>query len=110
LLEFRIFRYPMFTLTTVINVLVTMALYSGMILMPIYMQDVRGFSSLLSGLMLLPGGIVMGIMSPITGRLYDKMGARWLAVVGLAITLVTTFALSRLHTDTSFTYVLVVYT
>ncbi|WP_031218860.1 DHA2 family efflux MFS transporter permease subunit [Alicyclobacillus acidoterrestris] len=110
LLEFRIFRYPMFTLTTVINVLVTMALYSGMILMPIYMQDVRGFSSLLSGLMLLPGGIVMGIMSPITGRLYDKMGARWLAVVGLAVTLVTTFALSRLHTDTSFTYVVVVYT
>ncbi|GMA65274.1 DHA2 family efflux MFS transporter permease subunit [Alicyclobacillus fastidiosus] len=110
LLEFRIFRYPMYTLTTIINVVVTMSLYSGMILMPIYMQNVRGFSPLLSGLMLLPGGIVMGVMSPITGRLFDKMGARWLAVSGLAITVITTYALTRLTLDTSFTYVVIVYT
>ncbi|MFB5188867.1 DHA2 family efflux MFS transporter permease subunit [Alicyclobacillus fastidiosus] len=110
LLEFRIFRYPMYSLTTVVNVVVTMSLYSGMILMPIYMQNVRGFSSLLSGLMLLPGGIVMGVMSPITGRLFDKMGARWLAVTGLAITVVTTYALTRLTLNTSFTYVVIVYT
>jgi len=110
ILEFRIFRYPMFTLTTIINVIVTMALYSGMILMPIYMQNVRGFSSLLSGLMLLPGGIVMGIMSPITGKLFDKIGAKWLSVVGLAITLMTTYQLADLHTDTTFLYVTVIYT
>lgn len=110
ILEFRIFRYPMFTLTTVINVLVTMAMFSGMILMPIYMQNVRGFSPLLSGLMLLPGGIAMGIMSPITGKLFDKFGARWLSVVGLAITILTTYALARLQTNTSFTYVTVIYT
>ncbi|MEK1832132.1 DHA2 family efflux MFS transporter permease subunit [Priestia megaterium] len=55
LLEFRIFRYRMFTLTTIINVIVTMAMFSGMILMPIYMQNVRGFSPFLSGLLLLPG-------------------------------------------------------
>jgi len=110
ILEFRIFRYPMFTLTTIINVVVTMALYSGMILMPIYMQNVRGFSSLLSGLMLLPGGILMGIMSPITGKIFDKIGAKWLSIVGLAITVVTTYALARLQTNTTFFYVTVVYT
>lgn len=110
ILEFRIFRYRMFTLTTIINVVVTMAMFSGMILTPIYMQNVRGFSSLLSGLMMLPGGIVMGIMSPITGRLFDRFGARWLAVSGLAITIVTTYALSRLALTTSFEYVTIVYT
>lgn len=109
-LEFRIFRYPMFTLTTVINVIVTMAMYSGMILMPIYIQNIRGFSPIYSGLMLLPGGIVMGIMSPITGRVYDRFGARWLAVIGLAITIVTTYALSRLGMHTTFMHVTVVYT
>ncbi|PLT30523.1 DHA2 family efflux MFS transporter permease subunit [Peribacillus deserti] len=110
ILEFRIFRYRIFTLTTIINIIVTMAMFSGMILMPIYMQNVRGFSPLMSGLLLLPGGIVMGIMSPITGRLFDKYGAKWLAVIGLGITVITTFGLSRLHTDTSFNYVVTIYT
>ncbi|WP_371316521.1 DHA2 family efflux MFS transporter permease subunit [Heyndrickxia ginsengihumi] len=110
ILEFRIFKYRMFTLTTIINVIVTMAMFSGMILMPIYMQNVRGFSPLEAGFMLLPGGIVMGVMSPITGRLFDKYGAKWLAIIGLAITIITTFALTRLHTDTPFAYVLWVYT
>ncbi len=110
LLEFRIFRYPMFSLTTVINIIVTMALFSGMILIPIYMQHVRGFSPLLSGLMLLPGGIVMGIMSPITGRLFDRIGVKWLAITGLIITVVTTYALARLGTETTFAYVTWIYT
>lgn len=74
------------------------------------MQNVRGFSPLEAGFMLLPGGIVMGVMSPITGRLFDKYGAKWLAIIGLAITIITTFALTRLHTDTPFAYVLWVYT
>jgi len=110
ILEFRIFKYRMFTLTTIINVIVTMAMFSGMILMPIYMQNIHGFTPLEAGFMLLPGGVVMGIMSPITGKLFDKYGARWLAITGLAITIVTTYALTRLQVHTSFSYVLWVYT
>lgn len=110
ILEFRIFRYKMFTLTSIINIIVTMTMFSGMILMPIYMQNIRGFSPLQAGLVLLPGGIVMGIMSPITGRLFDKYGAKWLAVSGLAITIITTYALAILKTNTSFTYIILVYT
>jgi predicted MFS family arabinose efflux permease len=74
------------------------------------MQNVRGFSPLMSGLTLLPGGIIMGIMSPITGRLFDKIGARWLAVVGLLITVITTYELARLQINTSFSYVTYVFT
>ncbi|WP_409305906.1 DHA2 family efflux MFS transporter permease subunit [Peribacillus sp. SCS-155] len=110
ILEFRIFQNRIFTLTTIINVIVTMAMFSGMILMPIYMQNVRGFSPLMSGLLLLPGGILMGIMSPITGRLFDKFGARWLTIIGLGITIVTTYGLTQLGTHTSFQYVLWIYT
>lgn len=110
ILEFRIFKYKLFTLTTIINVAVTMSMFSGMILMPIYMQNIHGFSALEAGFMLLPGGIVMGIMSPITGKLFDKYGAKWIAIIGLAITMVTTFALTRLEVDTSYSYILWVYT
>ncbi|MGV3488205.1 MAG: DHA2 family efflux MFS transporter permease subunit [Tuberibacillus sp.] len=110
ILEFRIFQYPIFTLTTIINIIVTMALFAGMILMPLYMQNIRGFSPVYSGLLLLPGGIVMGIMSPITGKLFDKFGARWLSVSGLAITVVTTYMLTKLAVNTSFAYVTTIYT
>src|SRR5699024_8606979 len=54
LLDCRVFKYDMFTLSTVINGIVTMALYAGMFLLPIYLQNLRGFTPLESGLLLLP--------------------------------------------------------
>ncbi|GGG10163.1 multidrug transporter [Paenibacillus albidus] len=110
LLEFRIFRYNMYSLTTVINIIVTMAMYSGMILLPIYLQTIRGFTPMESGLMLLPGAILMGIMSPITGIIFDKIGARWLAVIGLLITTVTTWEFSQINDSTTYTHLILTYT
>ncbi|HZG84106.1 DHA2 family efflux MFS transporter permease subunit [Paenibacillus sp.] len=110
ILEFRVFKYSMFSLTTAINGIATMAMFSGMILLPIYLQTLRGFTPMESGLLLLPGAILMGIMSPITGAIFDKVGARWLAVAGLGITVVTTYQFSVLTLDTSYTHILWVYT
>lgn len=110
MLEFRVFSYNMFSLTTVINVIVTMALYAAMILLPIYLQTIRGFSPLESGLLLMPGAILMGIMSPVTGIIFDRIGARWLAVTGLAITTVTTWEFSRLTDSTTYTQLILIYT
>ncbi|RIE02733.1 DHA2 family efflux MFS transporter permease subunit [Cohnella faecalis] len=110
LLEFRVFKYSMFSLTTGINAIITMAMFSGMILLPIYLQNIRGFTPVESGLLLLPGAILMGIMSPITGIIFDKIGARWLSVVGLIITTVTTFEFSRLTVDTTYSFLIVMYT
>jgi MFS family permease len=100
----------MFSLTTVINVIITMAMFSGMILLPIYLQNIRGFTPLESGLLLLPGAILMGIMSPITGIIFDKIGARWLAVTGLVITTFTTYEFSQLSVETSYSYMITMYT
>lgn len=54
-----------------------------MFLLPIYLQNLVGFTALQSGLLLLPGAIVMLIMSPISGILFDKFGPRPLAIIGL---------------------------
>ncbi|MFP3360688.1 MFS transporter, partial [Planococcus sp. SIMBA_143] len=62
MLEFRVFKYNMFSLTTVISVVVTMAMFAAMILIPIYLQNIRGFSPLESGLLLLPGALISAIM------------------------------------------------
>lgn len=106
MLDFRVFRYKMYSLTTIISVVLTMAMLSGMILIPIYMQSFREFSPLESGLLLLPGAVLMGAMSPVAGWIFDKIGAKWLAIVGLAITTVTTWQFSHLTNETTFTTLL----
>lgn len=110
ILEFRVFKYGMFSLTTLINGIVTMAMFSGMILLPIYLQTLRGFTPIDAGLLLLPGALLMGIMSPVTGWIFDKIGARWLAVFGLLITTITTYEFSTLSMETSYNFILLLYT
>lgn len=109
LLEFRIYKYPMFALSSAISIVIAMAMFSAMLLMPIYIQTIRGISPFESGLLMLPGAIIMGIMSPITGRLFDKFGARILAVIGLSITIFTTYLFSNLTMETSYGYLMFVY-
>ncbi|MBG9536354.1 MFS transporter [Bacillus thuringiensis] len=110
LLDLRVYKYPMFALGSVIAIVNAVAMFSGMILTPAYVQNVRGISPLDSGLMMLPGAIIMGLMSPITGKLFDKFGPRLLAIVGLAITAVSTYMLANLQIDSSHTYIILVYT
>lgn len=109
LLQFRVFKFKTFTLSLLITMIVMMSMIGAETLLPLYMQNLRGFSPLESGLMLLPGAIVMGIMSPITGMLFDKLGARKLAVPGLTIVAVTTFLFTNLSLDTSFTFLSTIY-
>lgn len=110
LLNFRIYKFPMFALASAIMVVISIAMFAGMLLTPLYVQNVRGISPFHSGLLMLPGAIVMGIMSPITGKLFDKYGPRVLAISGLLITAVTTFLLSRLQIDSTYFYIMAVYT
>ncbi|WP_144548183.1 DHA2 family efflux MFS transporter permease subunit [Bacillus sp. X1(2014)] len=110
LLNFRIYKYPMFALSSAISMIVTMAMFSGMILLPIYVQTIRGISPLDAGLLLLPGAISMAIMMPITGKLFDKFGGRTLAIIGLGITVVTSYMFSKLTLETTYTHLIILYT
>jgi EmrB/QacA subfamily drug resistance transporter len=109
MLEFRIFKNFIFTLTTVITMIGFMGLIGVETLIPLYMQNMRGFTAMESGIAILPGALVMGIMSPITGRVFDRFGARWLAITGLSIITITTFAFSSLDTSTSMAYIMILY-
>lgn len=104
ILEFSVFKYPIFTLTTAIGMIVFAVMISGATILPIYMQNMLGFSPVKSGLLLLPGAVVMGMMSPIAGRIFDKVGARWLALTGLLLTTVTTFMMAEISVSTTFFY------
>lgn len=110
MLDMRVFKSGIFSLTTIINIALTVAMFAPMLLIPIYLQNVLDISPFHSGLMLMPGAIIMGIMSPITGKLFDKIGARPLALFGLAITVVTTYLFTDLSTDTGYGYLITIYT
>ncbi|MNS44510.1 Multidrug export protein EmrB [compost metagenome] len=109
LLNMGVFRFGIFSLSNVINIFVTASMYAGMLLIPIYLQNLRGITPLDSGLLMLPGAIVMLIMSPISGILFDKVGPRPLAIIGMVITTVTTYQLTKLTLDTSYSYILIIY-
>jgi len=110
MLDFRVFKSGIFSLTTVINIMLTVAMFAPMLLIPIYLQQILDISPMNSGLMLMPGAIVMGIMSPITGKIFDKVGARPLAIVGLSITVVTTYLFTQLTDSTGYMYLIIIYT
>ncbi|MBF0754330.1 MULTISPECIES: MDR family MFS transporter [Jeotgalicoccus] len=109
MLDFRVYKYPMYTIASLIIGAANMALFAGMILIPIFMQDIQGLSPLDTGLLMLPGALIMGFMSPVSGKLFDMYGPKTMAITGLALAVVTTFFLSRLEIDTSFTYLLTIY-
>jgi DHA2 family multidrug resistance protein len=109
MLDFRILKYPIFTLSNVMSMIVTIGMFGGMFLVPIYLQNLRGFTPLESGLLMLPGAVLMGILSPISGILFDKVGPRPLAVIGMLITLITTYEFTNLTLATSYTFIVVLY-
>ncbi|WP_104179519.1 MDR family MFS transporter [Arthrobacter sp. B0490] len=82
LLDLRVFASRNFTISIVAIAVSMMALFGTIILIPIYVQTVLGMDPLVSGLLLLPGGLAMGLLGPVVGRIYDRRGPRVLLVPG----------------------------
>ncbi|SFE77604.1 drug resistance transporter, EmrB/QacA subfamily [Paenibacillus algorifonticola] len=100
LLELRVFRSSDFTRSIILSWISQIALFGSMLMIPLYLQNVRGFSALESGLTTLPMAICSMIFMPISGKLFDKLGARPLALTGLSIITIALFSLSQIGADT----------
>lgn len=87
LLDLRVLRHSQFTVAVVLSSVAFMALMGVMILLPLYLQQVRGLSVLQTGLLLMPGGLMMGLMGPQVGRWYDRVGGRPLVLPGAVVLL-----------------------
>ncbi|MBL0887342.1 MDR family MFS transporter [Myceligenerans indicum] len=84
LLDLRTFRSRNFRIAVGIMAIAMIAMFGAMILLPLVLQDAMGYSPTLAGLVVLPGGLAMGLLGPVVGRLYDKVGPRPLMLPGLA--------------------------
>lgn len=85
LLDLRAFRTRTFTVAVLLVAVSMMALFGTLILLPLYLQNVLGLSVLNTGLLLLPGGLTMGLLAPVVGRLFDRVGPRPLVAPGAAV-------------------------
>src|SRR5699024_8149406 len=91
MLVFRVFPSRIFTLAIIITMVVLVSLIGAAPLLQLFMQNVLEFTPLKHGVLLLPRAIVIGNMSLITGRLFDKYGDKWLALTGLGIVTLNAF-------------------
>ncbi|MBK4120643.1 MDR family MFS transporter [Kocuria rhizophila] len=99
-LDMRTFRYREFAVSVAVLALGMMTLFGGVIVLPLYLQTGRGLDTLETGLILLPGGLVMGLLGPVVGRLFDAWGPRPLTLPGAALLTIVMFGFSRLEADT----------
>lgn len=107
LLNLSVFNNKLFTLTSIINIIVTMMMYADMILLPIYLQNGRGFTALDAGLLLLPGALVNAFMSPVTGKMYDRFGAKPLFIIGLIFVIPSMWVVTDLSETTTYSFLMI---
>jgi DHA2 family lincomycin resistance protein-like MFS transporter len=106
LLDLRTFRSKNFTISIILMAVSMMAMFGSIIVLPIYLQSVLQLEPLETGLLLLPGGLVMGIASPFVGRLYDKFGPTPLIVPASALVSLVFWGLSMATESTPFFLIL----
>lgn len=110
MLDLRTFKYGTFGLLNLINIGITIIMYADMILLPLYLQSTRGFTAMEAGLLMLPGAVMMGALSPVSGKLYDRFGAKWITIIGVAITIGTTIPFSLLTDTTAYSFLMLMST
>jgi DHA2 family multidrug resistance protein len=102
LLDVRLFAIPQFLIANVVGWVSTIALFGAEFLLPLYLQNLRGLTAMDAGLLLLPQGLSAAVAGPIGGRLTDRIGARWVVMVGFCLLAFNTWQLSQITLTTSY--------
>jgi DHA2 family multidrug resistance protein len=100
--DLRILRNPSFASATAIGGVLGMGLYGSLFLLPLFLQNLLGYSAMLSGLALMPRSLAMAVVMPIGGRFYNKLGPRFLVGLGLVVSAYSFWALGQLTTEMGF--------
>ena len=98
LLDLRTFGSRNFTVSLLLFATLMLVLFGTIIILPIYLQNVLGISTLQTGLLLLPGGLLMGLLGPSVGRTYDRIGPAKLVIPGVMIVTAVLWAMTLLGT------------
>src|SRR5262249_55247042 len=102
LIDLRLFGRRGFAAAAATNLLIGIALFGALLLLPLYYQLVRGESPLATGLLLVPQGIGAALAMPVAGRLTDELGARRVIPIGVLLALCGTAVYTQVAADTSY--------
>jgi DHA2 family lincomycin resistance protein-like MFS transporter len=108
-LDMRIFTYAAFARPVIAFVFLVMGAFSLATLLPLVLQESLGLGSLETGLLMVPGGATIAIVSVLVGRYYDRVGARWLAIPGVVVVTAGWWFMTTFTEDTSMWLVLASY-
>lgn len=108
LLDLRVFRSPTFTVSVAMMTILALSMFGTLTLLPQYLQNVAGLEALQAGLILLPGSVLMGLLGPVMGRIYDARGTRVLLVPGTILVSVALFFYSTVGEHTPWELLVVV--
>ncbi|MFS0732600.1 MDR family MFS transporter [Microbacterium sp. 1P10UB] len=86
LLDLRVFRSRNFTLSMAQMLVLSLAFFGSLTVLPLYLQNVQGYTALETGLIVLPGALIMGLTGPLIGRIYDRYGTEVLVIPGAFLT------------------------
>ncbi len=106
LLDLRTLQSSNYTISMTMIAILMLAMFGTIILLPIYLVNVQGFDILSTGLMMLPGSLLMGLLGPFVGRLYDKVGPRPLVIPAMALVSLVLWATTLLGVGTPWQYIL----
>jgi DHA2 family multidrug resistance protein len=98
----RILKDRAFTTATSIGGVLGAGLFGGLFLLPLFLQNLLGYSAMWSGVVLVPRSAAMAVIMPLGGRMYNRVGPRILAFVGLAVSAYSFWDLSHLTMDVGF--------
>jgi EmrB/QacA subfamily drug resistance transporter len=107
LLDLRVLANGRYLVTLIISSIITISLYSGAFLVPLFLQKIQGVTPLDTGLILLPASLAMALLMPVVGRLYGTLGPNTLMAAGVLMIAGGTYALSRLTPEVPHSYMLV---
>ncbi|MCC0649484.1 MDR family MFS transporter [Clostridioides sp. ZZV15-6598] len=108
-LELRVFKNKPFLISTLLIMIVYASMMSATLMIPLYIQSVRGFSALASGSLMMPGAILMVALNPVAGRHLDKYGPHALSILGTGCLFLGTLSFAFLGKDTSLIHVSLMY-
>jgi len=100
MMNLRVFKYPMYTHAIVMFLIIIMAMFASELILPVFMQGPMMLTAATAGLILLPGSILNGLLSPLMGHLFDRFGPRMLMIPATIILAATMFVLSQITAET----------
>jgi EmrB/QacA subfamily drug resistance transporter len=99
ILDMQLLRNRVFTFANITLMFAMMALFAPGFIMPFYFEQLRGFSTIETGLLLTPLSLMLAVVAPVSGTLADRFGSRWLSPIGLGVTCFGLFLVSQISLD-----------